>query len=114
MTMNRNLQPPPDWQDDRQLWELLGRAGEIEPSVGFTDRTLRRLHAAPACDSVRRVWRWALAGGLAVGCLVALVTYREAQLRHQAGLYIEVQQADYFEDFDVIAALHWIEGDPQP
>lgn len=114
--MNQNPQPPPDWDADRQLWELLGRVREIEPSVGFTERTLRRLRTelSAAAQPARGLWRWALAGGLAVAAFVAFVEYRHTHLRQQAAFYAAAQQADYPEDFEVIAALHWIEGEHTP
>ncbi|MCS7049637.1 MAG: hypothetical protein NZ483_10155 [Verrucomicrobiae bacterium] len=114
--MNRNPQPPPDWENDQPLWDLLGRAREIEPSIGFTERTLRRLHSEPVATPqlARWLWRWALAGGLAIVALMASVGYRHTHARQQAALYAAVQQTDYPEDFDVIAALHWIEGEHTP
>lgn len=113
MTASQNPQPPPDWRDDEKLWEVLGLARPIEPSHGFVERTLRRLHNEPQpVPYPNRLWRWAWAGGLAFLCLAALVVYPQLERRHRAELYAATHQADYLEDFDVIAALHWMEDNP--
>ncbi|MCG3147346.1 MAG: hypothetical protein PCFJNLEI_00785 [Verrucomicrobiae bacterium] len=101
-------------QDARAAWELLGRHRGVEPSFGFAQRTLRRLHEKPA----RRFWqlpvfRWATA----LSCVIALavgglVLRHRAESRQAAEFYAAAHQ-DYLEDYDVIAALDQLEVNNQ-
>jgi hypothetical protein len=105
--MTHEPQRPDDFDPD--LWEFLGRHRAAEPSVGFADRTLRRLHEPPP----RRwgVWRWALAGAAAAVLVVAAVWQQHAERVRRAEFYAATHQADYLEDFDVIEVLHLVKGE---
>ena len=111
MNMDRNEFNDPDSQ---AAWELLGRQRGIEPSVGFAERTLRRLHTAPA----RRFWqlpafRWALAlSCVTLISLSGLVIQHRAVAQHNAEVYAAAHQ-DALEDFDVIAALDQLKDNHQ-
>ena len=98
--------------DDDAVWELIGRHRGVEPSVGFVERTLRRLEEPPA-PSPHDLWplpvfRWAVAA-----CLVAVLgaggwlTWWRVQDQHRAEVYA---QQDLLEDFDVIASLDQLNG----
>ena len=104
--MNRNEF---DDRDAQAAWELLGRHQGLEPSFGFAQRALRRLHEPPA----RRFWllpvfRWALALGCAVVVAAGGVAYR--QVRHNAALVAAAVHQESLEDYDVIAALDQLEA----
>lgn len=95
-------------RDEQQAWELLGRHEGVKPSLGFADRTMRRLHEEPA----RRfweltVWRWVLAGGCAAVMVAGGMTCRQA--RHNAAVAAAAHH-ESFEDYDVIAALDQLEA----
>jgi len=101
-------------REERAVWELIGRHRGIEPSFGFTDRTLRRLDEMPATKpSVlsilwRPVFRWAAVAGIAVLASTALWTRTHRAPRAiepDVLAYAKTQDADYLEDFDVIASL---------
>lgn len=103
MDMNRNE------FDDREAqaaWELLGRHQGIEPSFGFSQRTLRRLHEAPARRFWQMpVWRWAAA----LTCVVAVagagwMLRQRVERQRNAAVYAETHH-DSLEDYDVIVAL---------
>ena len=55
-----------EWQAYEAVWAVVGRHETIAPSVGFTARTLRRLHESAAPERVRiwqlPVFRWATLG----------------------------------------------------
>lgn len=101
-------------RDERAVWELIGRHRGIEPSFGFTERTLRRLNEAPrSASSVlsilwQPVFRW---GAVAVVALLSSFTlwmraHRAPQaVEPEVVVYAKAQDADYLEDFDVIASL---------
>ena len=101
-------------RDEQRVWELIGRHKPIEPSFGFTERTLRRLDELPA----RVAWwrlpgtRWAV--GVTAAFLVAVAGLHWLQVRdtRRAEIYASAQQ-DRLEDFDVIAALDQLNGDPK-
>lgn len=103
-----------EWRAYAGGWEVIGRQPGIEPSFGFVARTLRRLDEQPA---VARSWFWqpGVRWATLVAAIVALgvggwVEHGRVQERRRAELYTRVQQADYLEDFDVIANLDKIEG----
>ncbi len=103
-----------EWQAHAGAWEALERQPGIEPSFGFVERTLRRLDERPA---VERSWFWqpsvrwaALAAAVVALGVGGWVEHGRMQERSRAELYARVQQADYLEDFDVIANLDQIEG----
>jgi len=106
-----------EWRAYAGAWEVIERQPGIEPSFGFVERTLRRLDEPPA---VGRSWfwqpavRWATLGAAVVALSVFGWVGRERmQERRRAELYAHVQQADYLEDFDVIANLDQIKGGNQ-
>ena len=95
-------------RDEQAAWELLGRHRGIEPSFGFVERTLRRLDE----PQVIRTWFWqpafrwaALAATVMVLGVGAWVGRERIIEQRRAEIYARVQQADYLEDFDVIASL---------
>ena len=103
-----------EWQAHAGLWEVLERQPGIEPSFGFVERTLRRLDERPVAG---RSWFWqpsvrwaALAAAVVALGAGGWVERGRMQERRRAELYARVQQADYLEDFDVIANLDQIEG----
>jgi len=110
--MNQPSQRP---SDDDKVWELLGRHQSIEPSVGFADRTMRRLTAEPP----KPAWswlpalRWAGVGLAALAVVVTLGIGQHARDTRRAELYVQTHQADYLDDFDVIAALDQLAGENQ-
>jgi predicted anti-sigma-YlaC factor YlaD len=104
----------PEWRAYASAWEVIKRQPGIEPSFGFVERTLRRLDERPAAG---RSWfwqpsvRWATLAAAVVALSVGgWVERQRMQERRRAELYAHVQQADYLEDFDVIANLDQIEG----
>lgn len=105
----------PEWRAYASAWEAIGHQPGIEPSFGFVERTLRRLDEQPAAG---RSWFWqpAVRWVTLTAAVVALsvggwMEHGRMQERKRAELYTRVQQADYLEDFDVIANLDKIEGD---
>lgn len=103
-----------EWQTYAGAWEVLERQPGIEPSFGFVERALRRLEERPV---VGRAWFWqpslrwvALAAAVVALGVGGWVERGRTQERKRAELYARVQQADYLEDFDVIANLDQIEG----
>ena len=103
---------PQDFEDkDTQAaWELLGRHESIEPSFGFTQRTVRRLHEQPARLRFWEwpVWRWAAAAGVAGLIVAGGLVYRQASRQHKTETALIVPQ-DWTDDYDVIAALDQLE-----
>jgi predicted anti-sigma-YlaC factor YlaD len=99
------------WESYQAAWQLLARHKPIEPSVGFVERTLRRLDEPVHSRAPRLALRWlATAGAVIVISVAGLATYRHAQAQRRLSLYVEVQQADLLEDFDVIASLDQLNG----
>jgi len=95
-------------KDEQAAWELIGRQKSIEPSFGFAQRTVRRLHEAPA----RRFWelpvvRWATALSLLM-IVAGGLTYRHVARQRSADLALVPQET--LEDYDVIAALDQLDG----
>ena len=104
----------PEWRAYAGVWEVIERQSGIEPSFGFVERTLRRLDEWPAGG---RSWFWqpsvrwvTLAAAVVALSVGGWVERERRQERRRAELYAHVQQADYLEDFDVIANLDQIEG----
>lgn len=94
-------------RDEQAVWELLARHRGIEPSFGFAERTLRRLHEPPP----RAAWwqwpavRWAAGLGLATTVTMAgVLHWQHARTLRAAEVYAAAHQ-DSLEDYDVIAAL---------
>lgn len=103
-----------EWRAYAGAWEVIERQPGIEPSFGFVERTLRRLDERPA---VGRSWFWqptirrvTLAAAVIALSVGGWVERERTQERRRAELYAHVQQADYLEDFDVIANLDQIGG----
>jgi len=103
-----------EWRAYAGAWEVLEHQPGIEPSFGFVERTLRRLDERPV---VSRLWFWqptvrwaALAAAVVALGVGGLLERGRMQERKRAELYARVQQADYLEDFDVIANLDQIGG----
>jgi predicted anti-sigma-YlaC factor YlaD len=103
-----------EWRAYAGAWEAIQRHPGIEPSFGFAERTLRRLNEEPAPV---RPWfwkptvRWVTLGTALVALGVGgWMEHERALDRKRAEVYAHVQQADYLEDFDVIANLDQIEG----
>ncbi|NQU10362.1 zf-HC2 domain-containing protein [bacterium] len=103
-----------EWQSYQAAWDALGRHQALEPSVGFAERTLRRL-AEPErvrawTGSWRPVWgRAFLAAGLAVVAIVGWIGHRHVQDAQAAQLYSVVEPAESLNDLAVVASLHLLE-----
>lgn len=104
----------PEWAEYAGAWETLARLTPVSPSVGFVERTMRRLEAVPA----RPVWpvvaRW-LAYGTAVVVLglQSGMLWRHHVEKRRAVLYVEIQGSDYLSDFDVVANLDQLRETPE-
>ncbi|HUJ10245.1 MAG TPA: zf-HC2 domain-containing protein [Verrucomicrobiae bacterium] len=97
-----------DWRAYANAWATLQHHADIEPSFGFTARTLRRLTELVVVPSGfwRPVFRWAvLAAGVIVLGVGAWVGHERLVAQRRAEIYAGIRQADYLEDFDVIASL---------
>ena len=75
-------------KDEQAAWELIGRHKSIEPSFGFAERTLRRLHEPPA----RRLWqlpafRWAVGMCLAMVAAVGALHWQHVRDAKRAETY---------------------------
>ena len=108
-----------EWRAYAGAWATVGQHAATEPSVGFAERTLRRLdERLTERPSVwlAPLWRWALAAGLVVtlsagGWFGWRQTHQSsAKPDPQVEAYIVTQQ-DRLEDFDVVASLHLLNGD---
>jgi anti-sigma factor RsiW len=105
------------WREYAGAWAALEQHRALEPSFGFVERTLRRLDEEPAKQPV---WSWLpvparWAAAAAVALLLAggwLVGQRMVDAR-RASLYVEIHQADYLEDYDVIENLDELTGGDQ-
>ena len=102
-----------EWQAYAGAWEVIKRQEGIEPSFGFAQRTLRRLDER---SIVVRPWFWqpsvrwtSLAAAAVVLGVGAWVGHERTLERKRAEVYAHAQQADYLEDYDVIANLDQIE-----
>lgn len=94
------------WESYRTAWQLLGRHESIEPSVGFVERTLRQMDEPSPSPVPRLILRW-----LTATCVVVVLAaggvavHRSVESHRRMNLYVEMQQSDQLEDFDVIASL---------
>jgi predicted anti-sigma-YlaC factor YlaD len=106
-----------EWEAYAGAWRVLDCDKGIEPSFGFAERTLRRLNEPPV--AVRWwIWRPSLQWAALAATVVALgvggwVGRERITGRRRAETYARIQQADYLEDFDVIANLDQLKGDNQ-
>jgi len=97
-----------EWQSFAAAWKALQQHQGIEPSFGFVDRTLRRL-TDPLVEP-RRVWRPALRWAALTAAVIVLsggiwVGHERLLAQRRVEVYAGIRQADYLEDFDVIASL---------
>lgn len=104
-----------EWEAYAGAWQTLERDKGIEPSFGFVERTLRRLNE-PQAVGFPRFWRpslrWVVLGTAVVALAVsAWVGHERLIERRRAEIYARAQQADYLEDYDVIANLDQLKGD---
>jgi predicted anti-sigma-YlaC factor YlaD len=104
-----------EWEAYARAWQTLERDKGIEPSFGFVERTLRRLNE-PQAAGLARFWhpsfRWtALATTVVVLAVGAWVGHERMIGQMRVEVYARAQQADYLEDFDVIANLDQLKGD---
>jgi anti-sigma factor RsiW len=106
-----------EWEAYIGAWQVLDRDEGIEPSFGFAERTLRRLnepHVAIRWWVWRPSLRWvAVAATVVVLGVGGWVGHERMTGRQRAEAYARIQQADYLEDFDVIANLDQLKGDKQ-
>lgn len=100
------------WAEELALWDALGRVPALTPSFGFAERTLRRLHETPQRTWVWPVWRWATVAGALMVLGVAGVWVQHQWTGQQAARVYASAQTDQLEDFDVIAVLHELNGEP--
>jgi len=107
-----------EWEAYANAWQVLARDPGIEPSFGFAERTLRRLAERPSRVhwwSWRPSIRWAvLAATVAAVAVTTWVGHERAVGRKHAEVYARVQQADYLEDYDVIANLDQLKEGGRP
>jgi predicted anti-sigma-YlaC factor YlaD len=104
-----------EWEAYAGAWQALERDKGIEPSFGFVERTLRRLNE-PQAVGLPRFWRPSLRWAVLATTIVALgmsawVGHERMMGRRRAETYARAQQADYLEDFDVIANLDQLRKD---
>jgi predicted anti-sigma-YlaC factor YlaD len=106
-----------EWQAYAGAWTTLERHAGIEPSFGFVERTLRRLAEPQVAVHAwfwRPAFRWAALAATVVVLGVGAWVGRERIIeQRRAEIYARVQQADYLEDFDVIANLDQLNGGNQ-
>ena len=99
-------------RDEQAAWDLIGRHESIEPSVGFAQRTLRRLDEIPA----RRIWwqlpvvRWATSLGLAGIVAVVGAIHRQKTVEAKRIEVYAAAHQDSLDDYDVIASLDQLDG----
>jgi predicted anti-sigma-YlaC factor YlaD len=106
-----------EWRAYAGAWTALERQADIEPSFGFVERTLRRLDEPPVAVrawSWQPAFRWAtLAVTVVALSMGAWISHERKVERQRAEIYTRVQQADYLEDYDVIANLDQLNGGNQ-
>lgn len=104
------------WDEYAAAWRLLQQLPPQQPSVGFVERTLRQLDEAdnlpqPLCWPAPALWRrLAVAVAALAISTAAWIGWKHWSAEQQVRLYAEIQQADFLEDFDVIAALDELNG----
>ena len=103
-----------EWQAYADAWGVLERHAGIEPSVGFVQRTLQRLDEP---RPVARPWFWrpVFRWGALVTAAIALsvgawVRHQRTVEQRRVEIYASVRQAEYLEDFDVVANLDQLKG----
>ncbi|HUI06787.1 MAG TPA: zf-HC2 domain-containing protein [Verrucomicrobiae bacterium] len=98
-----------EWEAYAGAWEVMERHTGIEPSFGFVERTLRRLDEPPTAVRTRfwqPAFRWAALATAVIALAVGAWIGRERVLeQRRVEIYASVRQAEYLEDFDVIANL---------
>lgn len=104
-----------EWEAYAGAWQTLARHEPVEPSFGFAARTLRRLEESPVAKTPwfwLPAFRWAtlMVAVVAVGLGVWVGEQRATAVK-RAELYSEIRNADYLEDFDVIASLDQLSGE---
>jgi len=62
-----------DFKRDRELWELLGAAGDVEPATDFVARTVARARAVRT-RPLRRGWWWI--GAATAAAILMAVAWR--------------------------------------
>jgi anti-sigma factor RsiW len=102
-----------EWQAYAAVWQTLTRVAAPAPSVGFVERTLRRLDEAPEPLLLRwrpLVWRWALVGSTAIVMATSgWLVWQRVQSQRAAEIYASMNHMEFAEDFDVIESLDLIE-----
>jgi len=103
-----------EWQTYAGAWDVMGRHTGIEPSFGFVERTLRRLDEP---QTVVRTWFWrpvfrwtALATAVIALGAGTWIRHERLATQRRVEIYASVRQAEYLEDFDVIAYLDQFKG----
>jgi predicted anti-sigma-YlaC factor YlaD len=102
-----------EWQAYAGAWATLEHHTDIAPSFGFVERTLRRLAEQPAARKwfLQPGFRWAaLAASVFVLGVCAWVGHERLVQQRHLEIYAGIRQADYLEDFDVIASLDQLKG----
>ena len=97
--------PEPSLDNNDPVWRLLAQAPRPEPDAWFTVRTLARCRYEGLTEessrvSFRRIWRWALGGGLAVCLALGLFN---AQIHSNSST--PQKEYDVQEAFAVMASL---------
>jgi len=104
-----------EWGAYSGVWQMLGRDEGIEPSIGFAERTLRRLNEPPVVVhgwAWGRPLRWAALAASIIALGVGAWSRHERMLdQKRAEVYARMRQADYLEDYDVIANLDKLKED---
>lgn len=103
-----------EWQAYAAVWQTLALAEAPAPSVGFVERTLRRLDDPPPPFLLRwrrPAWQWLLVGATTVALVVsAWLIWERAERNRLAQLYVQVHPTDFVEDEEVIAVLDALTG----
>ena len=103
-----------EWETLTRMWDVIGKQRAIEPSFGFSQRTLRQLHETPPSFWHRPVLRWATVAALFAVVVGGgmFVRYHHEQTVLQLAAYQAAEQGR-LEDFDVIACLDQLEVENQ-
>ena len=84
-----------------ELWRLLGRAPMPEPGPWFATHALARCRVEKrAAESLARMWRWALGGGLGVCLAMTLVVAQFHPQKAEPRSNANVQEA-----FEIMASI---------